>query len=643
MLNRLSFWLSMLSCLTALADYDQASSRQKNSIETISPFSDSMLTKIGQGFEQRRSRAFETLRSKPLVRKAVLPPVFSDGSNFSRAFSYALIDFAFKCFWLNERIGPANDALMENSDYYIGYPAAYKDRDSFYWAADELCRIVEFFGSKGTIKAGLVTEKVEERILLMMWQYSKTQSKVAKAEYRISKTWYVDESENHHAQRFSCAWHFAKFLKDHPLYKDLKYDDGFTAAEHYAAWTVYIKQWIVERSRKGLFVEMANDGYGLETLKGIYNCYDFGADQQLRELSGKLLDTYWAAWAQEQLSGVSGGGKSRIYPSRSFSGRTELWKMAWYYLGINELNEPEGNLYTLVTSDYRMPLVVMDIALDAVGRGVYEITQRRQGLAEKGFFAPPDYHLREEGGLLRYSYCSPEFIAGTLFCEARPYEDWTLISSQNRWVGVIFNGDPDSRIYPLCKTGDNNRAFNQLWCVQKQGSMIVQKLKDNLHSRGAGQMQIWISNAGLFDRVEKEGWVFVASKGCYTAIRCTEGGYSWREAAKGKWLVCDNSYTPIIIEVALKSDFVDYRQFQQTIFAHGFSVKSEILSYRSLNRHILTLPINYKGMPAIDGKNIDLAPAMAMDSPFVRSRFDSGIVEIQKGGRKVLLNFNSGM
>ena len=230
----------------------------------IRSYSDADLIKIKDGFEQRRALAFEQLRSKPLVRKEVRPPVFSDGSDFSREYSYSLIDFAFKCFWLNEQIDAANAALLENANYYIGYPAAYKDKDSFYWAADELCRILEFFGTKGTIRSGLVTRETEERIFLMMWQYSKMQSKMEKGEYRISKTWYVEESENHHIQRFYAAWHFARFLKDQPKFNGVKYEDGFTAAEHYNAWTAYIKQWILEGARKGLFVEMANNGYGLE-------------------------------------------------------------------------------------------------------------------------------------------------------------------------------------------------------------------------------------------------------------------------------------------------------------------------------------------------------------------------------------------
>jgi len=603
-------------------------------------YDDSYLIKIRDSYDQRRAWAFEQLRSKPLVREAVIPPIFPDGSNFSRGYSYSLVDFAFKCFWLNEQIDAANDALLENANYYIGYPTAYKDKDSFYWAADELCRILDFFGSKGSIRAGLVTRETEDRIFLMMWQYSKMQSKVARAEYKISKTWYVEESENHHIQRFYAAWHFARFLKENSLYKDLRYDDGFTAAEHFAAWNDYIKQWIRERARKGLFIEMANDGYGLETLKGVYNFYDFADDPQLRQLSGNLLDLYWAAWAQEQLSGVRGGAKSRIYPDGSYRGRTAFWKMAWYYLGINEMTKPEGNLLTLVTSSYRMPLVVMNIALDAKGRGEYEIIQRNPGLAEDGFYTPrPSYHLLENGGLIRYSYCTPNFIMGSLACEARRYEDWAMISSQNRWMGITYNGNPDARIFPLCKTGEDNRAYNQMWSVQKKGTLIIQKLKNQLHSRGAGEMQVWISKEVLSSPVEMKGWVFVDCGESFTAIKPVNGGYKWLNGKDGKWMVCKDQYTPIIVEVVPKSAYPSMSAFQEKIIANNYSFQNKILHYKSQDGNSLTLPTDYVGLPAINGKEVNLAPDLVWDSPFITSTFNSGIVKIQKGDRTLNLDF----
>jgi hypothetical protein len=113
----------------------------------------------------------------------------------------------------------------------------------------------------------------------------------------------------------------------------------------------YIKHWIVERAKKGLFVEMANEDYNVETLKGVYNCYDFG-DAAMQKLAGNLLDLYWATWAEEQIAGVRGGAKARVYPLNSGIGFGPFWKLAYYYLG-NSASSPQtfSNLYTFITGE----------------------------------------------------------------------------------------------------------------------------------------------------------------------------------------------------------------------------------------------------------------------------------------------------
>ena len=67
-------------------------------------------------------------------------------------------------------------------------------------------------------------------------------------------------------------------------------------------------------------------------IKGIYNFHDFG-DPAVKRAAGLLLDLYFAYFAQEQINGIQGGGKSRIYyeqglHSEPVSGIKEL---VWYY------------------------------------------------------------------------------------------------------------------------------------------------------------------------------------------------------------------------------------------------------------------------------------------------------------------------
>lgn len=620
-------------------------------------YNDAQLKSITDGFDSRRKLAFDKMLGKPLVRGAVLPSISNSGIPYYRALSYSLIDFAAKCFWLEEQNQAANDALIENCDIYLDKLEVMRDGDSFYWAADELCRIIEYWGTNGSVKPGLLNATGEDRLYKMMWQWVKDQSKLTvsqqlnsylfsvSANYQQNNTWEIEGSENHHIQRFFTKWHFAKLLKEKTAYKDLKCDDGFTIVEHYEGWNKYIKQYLRERGRKGLFIEFANDAYNMESLKGIYNFYDFG-DNELKSLTRKFLDLFWATWAQEELNGVSGGSKARVYQGReSYIGATHFRKLAWYYLNVGNVSEIKQNLFTFVTSGYQMPYIVMDMALDTKGKGNYEVIQRRLGLAQDGYYSPmPFYRVNQSSGLVRYSYCTPNFIMGSFHCNALPESSWTMISSQNRWLGTIFPTDPDARIYPQC-VGTQSGVYNQHWGVQSKGCMIVQRLGN--YAKYAGNLRVWISDKGLGQRVERNGWVFMAStdKKAYAAIKFVDGQYTTSVVSDvlwpGRWITERNQNTPVIIETVEAANFNSYEDFQQKVEALPISYQNGILSRTSTYGDKIVFYANYSLLPTINGTTIELTPSNVMNSPFVQSEFNSGVYTISKSGRVLSLDFNN--
>ena len=615
---------------------------------------DATLAGLNAGFITRRDAAFDALRSTALV---VAPLDYNyqtaTGCPMSRAFSYSLSDFAFKSLWLNANVDQANAALVQNADFYLTNPSYLKDRDSFYWSADEWLRLLEFFGSKGTKTPGLITAATDAKLYQLMFLYmqtwspavSSTTSPLAYSEYIISNTWNIDATENHHSMQFCTYWHFCKLLKDNSTYASQKFPDGTSADQIYSALTVYIKHWISERAKKGLFVEMANDDYNQETLKGFYNIYDFAPDAELKQLSGKLLDLYWATWSQEQIKGMRGGAKTRIYRGNQSNGydgdggRIFGYKMAYYYLGLTVTWPLEGALFTAVTSDYRMPNVVMDMSLTKSEMGKFEIRERPLGLATPGGYwnGNPYYQQSQDyGGIVRYSYCTPDFIMGSMHIEARPQSDWTMISSQNRWQGVIFDGDPFCRIFPQAQTV--YRAYNQHWGVQSKGCLISQALPSGNYSKYIDTMRVYFSPQGLTSRLERGGWVFSVSKGAYAAVKCVNGTYHW-DVAGGRWMYFDNLYSPVIIEVGQKADYASYTAFQDKVIALPLTYDGNVLTHRSIYGDDLVFYSDRSSLPKVNNQLIDLRPTNVFDSPFIKSVFNSGVVEISKNKRKLVLDF----
>jgi len=611
---------------------------------------DSHLANLKNSFATRRDAAFEALRYSPLIVKPLDYEYQTvTGAPLSRAFSYSLSDYAFKSLILNVNVDQANAALVQNADFYLNNPAFLKDRDSFYWSADEWLRLLEYFGSKGTKAAGRITAATEAKLHDLMFLYMTTwspstptsTSPLRCAEYAISNTWTIDGTENHQSMQSCTFWHFCKFLKDHPTYATQKFPDGTTAEEIYLATGDFLKHWVVERAKKGLFIEAANDDYNQETLKGFYNLYDFSPDLQLKSLSGKLLDLYWATWAQEQLKGVRGGGKARIYRGNQSNGydgsagRIFGYKLAYYYLASTTSYTLSDGMFTAVTSDYRMPNVVMDIALMRNELGDFEVKDRTPGLSVasgNNSQARQDY-----GGIVRYSYCTPDFIMGTMHLEARPHPDFLMISSQNRWQGVIFDGDPFCRIYPQAQT--EYRAYNQHWGVQSKGCLITQQLTEGTYSKYTDSMRVYFSSQGLSSRIEKSGWVFMVANGAYAAVKCVTGGYHWL-VGDSRWLVCNDRYAPVIIEVGQKADYASYTAFQDKVIALPLTYDGKVVKHTSLYGDEIFFYTDRSSLPIVNNQLMDLRPTLVFDSPFVKSVFNSGVVEISKNQRKLVLDFS---
>ncbi|MEQ8849174.1 hypothetical protein [Botrimarina sp.] len=608
------------------------------------PPEDDDLVAVRDGFSARAAATLSRLAGKPLTRVEKQPPLGRGRPAYVRGYGYSLSTHALKTLLLGEDPASANEALSEYAEYFLTHPAERRDKDNFYWSSDIAYRCVEFFGSHGSIEPRLITQQTEDLLLDLAWAFCKETSARRDADLSVSRTWCVYESENHDLQRFSTVWQLSKLLKDEPRYRDRPYDDGGLPAEHHRAWTRYAIDYLRERARKGLFVEVSSPGYALQSLKGIHAFHDFSEDPDLGRAAGMFLDLFWANWAQEQIDGVRGGGKTRCYQGNgSQTGMDTTSRMAWFHFGLGE-PRGTGNLLSVITSDYRVPLVVIDLALDPVDRGNYEIVQRRMGLAEPGFYQPPDYRLRQDfGGILKYSYCTPDFVMGALMCEARPLSDWTMISSQNRWHGVVFRGAPDARLYVQCRDGVPSKTYNQQWSVQSKGTLIAQRLAAEGQSQTPDALRIWFSRPGLGDRVERDGWVFSQAPGAYVAVLAVEGTTRWRPSATGapgEWLCCDDSLTPVILEASPKREHRDYRAFQDAVIESRPVHSGGVLTYDALGGDRLTFYTDYRRPPMINNETVEYAPANVFDSPFVKSLWNSGVIEIQKGKRRLVLDFN---
>ena len=129
----------------------------------------------------------------------------------------------------------------------------------------------------------------------------------------------------------------------------------------------------------------------------------------------------------------------------------------------------------------------------------------------------------------------------------------------------------------------------------------------------------------------------------YAAVRVVEGAYQWEEVTKGtkgKWLVCANEYSPVILEVDQKTNYKSLEEFRAKVFGNQLSFEDNILKYTGIYGDDFTFYADYSKSPKINGLTVDYAPAKVYDSPYLQSDWNTGIVNIQKGTRNKVLDFN---
>ena len=178
--------------------------------------------------------------------------------------------------------------------------------------------------------------------------------------------------------------------------------------------------------------------------------------------------------------------------------------------------------------------------------------------------------------------------------------------------------------------------------MQSKGSLIAQRLPEGSHAKKTQAMRVWFSDAGLTKRMEVDGWTFTEAEGAYAAVRPARGGSVWNlneDPQGGDFLVLEDTYSPVIIEVDGKKNHASYQAFQSAVTKLPIKWDGDTLRYQGLCGDTLTFHADYSAAPMVNDNPIDYAPKRVFDSPYVQSKWNSGVVTVRKDGRKLVLDF----
>ena len=585
----------------------------------------------------------------------------------------------------NEKTELANQRLLERAQAYIQMHQAEAAGSTFapekrkelspwaYFPLTDYVRTLCLFNAGSTHYPGRLQPETEAAMKEALWWRVKGSSRVIDAS--LDNLLVTLGTENHDLTLRPNFYLVAGLLKDDPAFKDRRYDDGHTAAEHYAAYNRFFQDWPVQRIKSGLWIEIGSCGYQKYSWPALFNLHDLSPDPLVRKRFGMLLDIAFIEEAQISFRGRRGGGRSRAtYGGNSF----ERYK--------NLLYAPEGqparssHSKVIGTSSYQLPaaaILLRKMAFPAYRPFV--ISNR-----VLGEFDPKTATVRNhlafaaDSALINYAYRTPHYILGsTLQNPALSMPDpesgestlkYAGISRQNRWCGLLFC-DPEAQypkvpqmrrradneqcaIFPEIGEARGGRPQHPHWSFQHEEVLFVQRI-DGLKGMGSystGSMSMRFHGKKL-KKVEQDGWIFASNGKAYAAVKFLDGGYTWDESGELASPLASPDIpttTRVLMQTGDMDDYASFKAFQSAVLANPLTVLRDRVAYRSGRNGARLECFRYDAhehkrfqLPTIDGQAIDLRPDWTFSGPCLNNPFGGDQVKVTVGPVQEVYDFGN--
>jgi len=474
---------------------------------------------------------------------------------------------------------------------------------------------------------------------------------------------------------------------------NLKDEKKYTAKDHYEAWLNFMKEYFRERAKHGFFVENSSQIYSKHSMNMIDLAYSYSGDDVLKGIIDDFITLYWANWVQTGIAGISGGPKTRHH--NSVGGYGANMGMIGFFLG-GPANGGIWNYWNNING-YELPKVVQMMALDRGGLGNFVYQSRGIGEAEEKQPQPAGTErtliIKPESKFLKYSYVTPLYTLSTQM--DHPMAVQSHLSKVGRWHGMTVTQDAGVRIVPVIFPiePDHNGDMKQftMECMyktfQNNNTLIVQRSRSfpevnpdwyPLYKQRTDQ-GVYIGNA-WDEKIENSGWIFLRKGDVYAAVRVvlwdkifedekakkknsgtqiffhgpeddatvklSDNCYTLKD--DDKFIVLNDRYSPVIIQAGDKKQFESFEKFMTDVQNASIALyKTVVPSFNILvftppGKDALEMVFNAANneIPMLDGKYINYELPMTYDSPFIRSKYKSGKIEIKYGEEKLNLDFN---
>lgn len=408
--------------------------------------------------------------------------------------------------------------------------------------------------------------------------------------------------------------------------------------------TRWLTRFIEFRARQG-WGEFDSLGYVSVDMESLVTLRDFAADLRLRRLAGDMCNLLLADIVVDMLQGVMGGAHGRSYAANLHETTSSTsHSLMHLYFGLGRVEAiPVFHPIECLISDFRPDPLVIDIA---IGRREPYVNRERKYLHRFSDALPA---VVGPGSIRKLTWWCPQFVIGAVQFQdgygADSPDIWYARHQQVEWELLlggqppvsVFTHHPDRQLMHSYWTGDNDcecGSFFQNGPAVAAVYRIAPKSKfQYIHAHLPHRM--------MDEVVQRGQWMFLHRGPVYAGL-WSHHGWRWTTEGEdaGRELISDGPTHGIVCEAGLADEYVSFAAFQDQLAsaAIGFDPQAVSLEYHS-PRHG-RLGVDADGGRFLNGQAVDLEYP-TWDSPYLRSAWDSGVVELSKDGRKRVIDFNA--
>lgn len=454
----------------------------------------------------------------------------------------------------------------------------------------------------------------------------------------------------HHSENHEFLFRTSRYLMAKVYAEDVFQAYEKTGKELVAEDADWLLHFIRYRAKRG-WGEFDSSCYfqpDWECLISLYDyCGDDGeVDADINRLSEQMMNVLLADMAVDSINGMYGGAHGRIYQPHALDHTTgNTYALQYLYFGNVDSDSigNKGALIDALVSDFRPNELVVDIAIN---RDQVYANRERKHLHNCSDVRPVQ---PVEGSIRKYTYYTPKYILGSVVYQDGYPEDcdggWYAHHEQHEW-DLTIGSRTTARIFTHHPgeagpehgywTGDIRCCCGQFFQHQK----VVMALYDIPESQPLQFIHANVPKVAFDEVVDRDGFVFVREGDVYAALKLLNG-YTW--TSEGEWadreVISNGAKNGAICEVGDAGDYASFEAFCEEIAQNEIVFDQDQMRLTYVSKRCGKLVMAMDGTRQVDDVSVDLDWPL-YDCPYLQSEWDSGVIQIQKGDPKLVLDFS---